>query len=647
MLPIDSNKESEVIAGLHVQLYKLLFLSLEKQNIDASREIYNFVLRKIGDSFHHKSSIVFSQFLKIPGWIYVDVLRKFQNEQSYFRDLTLLFFRDLLRFNSKFELEALKDTNQKANINQFIYSIYSAYIGLFHKSLFYKCYSDIPFILDNFNKIDNNERKSYELRHRITQLIKQGKNSDAVSEERNFEESNTITVLKFRTAFIMQSWIWFHFKNNMIYHNHILEYFDKLKLLYRYPDDLINDYISLINQDEELSLGIDDWDIIERGEEVYSPPQLHEWLTIGLVIYLLKLNSTNSIELSNIYNDRQFYFLFDRVKVILSEIRNEYNKWEELLQSSNLADFDERSRVVSSVFNQLKRRSKSIEEKEIALEKVSKVLVREFQVLISNAWSKSSRVREVFNFNGNIKILNEDPGYLKPFTRKIFFERAKNMFIESNYQHIYGVEDIGSALGRELDSLFFHKIIKSTNIKRYSSITTACDEFVRILRDNGKKADMIFVPPEFLNSNNLNTNSKFLNQWQVENKIAIAGCVGTYDEIPLILTYIPIMKNKLLVCNFKKSFGMELLKPDKETSGELNISIHEVDNEIASQKYDSDPEKWSRDEDGNILSKEEAIVRIMNSIIIEIEYRYRISVNDPEAYCIAEIYEDAIAANSN
>ncbi|MGZ7117972.1 MAG: hypothetical protein ACXVHS_11125, partial [Methanobacterium sp.] len=520
-----------------------------------------------------------------------------------------------------------------------------AYLSFLYRMIFNKQNADIEVALDEFRKINEySERIPFVKRFEIRDLKK---NEDAISKVVELEEQLNVdyysTIVHSHSSFALQAWLWFLFSQKELDLERLNIYSNKLNLRYDHIEDLLNDIVIINDESHYGYLELGRWDYTERPDgEVYSPPQPHEWLTQGVVIYMLRSFQSSNIDFTLIPNNREFYFMYGAVKGIIQEIRNNFLEWNDVLVFKNMEEFDEHSRIVNSIFSQLRRRYVSIEEQEIANLSISTALIEKFQNLVYNAWLKNSKIKSLFEHFKNVTKISDDTFKFHDYNTNTFFAKAKTMFTDKNYQHIYGVEDMGAGFGRTLDNQFFNVVMPKQNIKQYSSVTLAIDDFIKGLTFAKHLPDLIVMPPEFISIEELKKNIKFIPRWEIKDRMPDINIIGFYDNIPIISTYSGLMKNKLMVCSFIDAFQLEIGQDENFVGKELDISVQEVNDEIARRKLNQDRGKWMKDDDGNILTEEEAIILIKTSVIIKIAIKANFVVKNPGAYLVAEIDKKTI-----
>lgn len=630
--------QSVIINNLHTDFYKIGYLALEKNNEKAINNIIDFVTKTVYESVTEKNLPVFNQLIYIPIWFYELTVTKFPQLQNIIFQKTSSFFRDIIRYGIAFSIKKNPSLNDRKEINDFIYYAYYAYLNFFYKIISNKQFPNLLLAIPDYNKLFNDyERLPYDLTFKIRDLYKSNQLNQAENEEEQAIIEYYSNVTHLNSSFALTSWLYYLYSLNELEENILSENLTAINFNYEYLEDFINDTVKIIDLSHWGHFGLSGWDYIERPPEVtYSPPQPYIWLTYGMTITLLKSSQINQIDINIIKNVKDFYFLFGNVKANLFEIKNNFEKWKSILNCATIEEFEERSRIVLNIFSQLRRRYQSLEEKKIGELDISPDLVEKFQTIIKNAWERGSKIKQMFKYFGNLKPSFHSEKEYEVFRRPTFFTKAKTMFTEQNYQHIYGIEDLGAQLGRSFDGVFFKKSIEAKEYLQFDTISTAIDSLLKSLHDTGYVANLIIMPPEFLLADELQSNDKFISKWYLKEKLEMDN-IGTYDGVPVSQTYSKYMSNKIMVCVFDKAFELEIFEKENSIPKDVDITVKSISNDEAKIQYEKNPNKWEIDNDGIKLSYEEAINLIKTSVNINMEIKANFIMKNSEAFFIGEI----------
>lgn len=631
--------QSETINGLQRHLYLLINESIAKNDSGAFEQILSFVTQTIFESIENKNAAVFHQLVRVPVWCYEENLNNLTYKNLLLAKINVTY-RDLLRFKIKWSLKEGTGIEEKKQTNEFIYLAHLYYINFLNRLVFHKQYTDLIIALEEFNKLsDNGEKIPYAAWYEIKDLYKSNDIASGAELKFNVKVDHYFDVINQQAVFIFQSWVWYMFSLDEfeIDDKTVIDITAKLGLRFEYIEDFLEEALYIREQSHWGYFGIMDWDYVERlSEKVYSPPQPHTWIALGITIYLLRNPYLNDVELNLIKNNDGIYTIFGEIKANLAYLKDSFEKWRKIILCEDKNDFEDRSRKIINLFSQLRRRYLSIEEKSIATYDISPELIEKFQLLTAKAWQRGSKIKMLFESFNNFEISFDSQKKFKRFGSTTFFEKAKTMFTAQDYHHIYGIEDMGAQLGRGFDYQFFQAILPLKKTTNYDSLILALDRLIAQLMDAGRKPNLIVMPPEFLMLEELQKHPEFVSRWMVKEKIEIEH-IGRYKGIAISQTYSGQMKNRLMVCVFEDAFKLEILHNVKCIPNDAEISVHEVSTDEAKIRLEKDREKWSKDSEGNILSEEEAITLIKTSVIIKMYFQANFLVKDLSSYEIAEI----------
>jgi len=247
---------------------------------------------------------------------------------------------------------------------------------------------------------------------------------------------------------------------------------DHIKLEYRYLDDLLSDIIFIRNSASLNFLGLSRWDYVERESGVvYSPPDVPDWILNGLLVVLLRSDFPR-FTLALIQDDRDYTFLYDSIKLKIDHYNQNLQKWKKMLgiapsldnsieeQETEIKDlFEQRTRKVLNIFEQLKIRRDVSENKYLSQQPLSESRIQLFKDKLAEAWKKQCTSYDLFDhFSATIPKKNQDG--LNVFGAQILLNKFRMMFVEENYQTIYGSTDLGADIGRKTDNTFIENILR-------------------------------------------------------------------------------------------------------------------------------------------------------------------------------------------
>ena len=216
------------------------------------------------------------------------------------------------------------------------------------------------------------------------------------------------------------------------------------------------------------------------------------------------------------------------------------------------------------------------------------------------------------------------------------------MFIDGDhYQMIYGIDRLGGEIGRWEDSEFFNTIIQSDHNKVTGvSVLDLLNKAIAHLKSKEVLPDLILLSPEYSYKDKRLLESKLfvskIHEPIEENEISFFH-LGTFDGVPIYTSFSELLKNRVLVCEFKKAFKMRYKTNPHWYDNELTVEVKEVTEEEAKRRLQEQPDKWKKTEDGIELSDEDAITLIKTSVIIDIWSTLDFQIEDKESFVIGYI----------
>lgn len=642
----NSNTEiqSEIINGFQGEFYRMVVKAFESKNDSAVDELYEFITKKIIESYDAHNISVYYRFLKVPIWLYEKTINDNNHYYPYCAIEVPKFYKTLFNYRLIVSFKYSNEFSNKKEFNDFLYYGYTAYLYLFYRMSFHQKYDDLNNSIKDFRKLlIDRERIDYNTKYKIRDLIKQKQYSNANDLKEKYNIDYYSDVLYYHSLLCIQSWLYYLYSENKVNEDVILKLTNSIELSYDHGEELINDATFIREQSHWEYLEISGWDDTERTEmEAYSPPQPHQWITFGFTIMLLRQADITNLDLDLINDDVSASMLLGEITSNLRFIENNIEKWKEIILCYNNDDFDLKRRSIENIFMQLKRRHQALEEEKNASLELSKALINKFKEITAKSWNQGSKLKKLFTAFKNIDIQFDKERRYESISQTIFFERAKTMFTEENHQHIYGTEDFGANFGREyFDSYIFSSLIKNSHINKFTSVNECLGIMTNSMKKRGFEPDVIIMPPEYLQNKELIENPLFTQRWQIKGDVP-NEVIGIYDKIYIYHTFTNRMKNKILICNFSKAFQLEILHYNDSVPEDLAISVNSLNNEDAENEYSSRQAKWKTDKDGNVLTKDEAINLIKTAVKIKFEVNINLIMANPELYEICEIIHNDV-----
>ena len=376
------------------------------------------------------------------------------------------------------------------------------------------------------------------------------------------------------------------------------------------------------------------WDYESHPEgEVYTMPSVLDWIFTGYIIDVLRhgtISNTLNFDINLIQkniNPQNKTLFIGTLSEKLENVILEKDMW---IRFFNNDDFDSRVNVVKEQLNSFSSFIEIQKAKEIASENLDINKVNEFKQSLYDRWNRSKLIRKIFEHFDEKKKYEGEVGKLKLIGQNMFFEKAKMLFLNNkHYQHIYGVEDLGTQLSKWENEFFFQVALKEQSEIVYSSIVEGLQQAIDKQKYRKNSPSIIFIDST-LYWMGLKNDEK----WSDEKVSDFSN--GSYDSIPVFFINTGLMQNRFIVADFKKAFTMLYREIEGGFDGELKVEIKEVSEDMAQNKLKREPQKWKYI-NGFEISDEDALVYIKTSIIIDFEVIELFEITDNNAFEIGLI----------
>ncbi|HWB61946.1 MAG TPA: hypothetical protein VG603_00440 [Chitinophagales bacterium] len=420
-----------------------------------------------------------------------------------------------------------------------------------------------------------------------------------------------------------------------------LRFLNRISVPYFEAGKLIKDILFLQKDGTRGYFGWDRWDYMERKSgKVYTPPDPYYWLAFGFFVDQIKDSRLfiNPAELSE-EELTQAKYLYDRLKDNYDYLFNNFDKWTSVLNLQTKKELNLRANNILNLFASLKQKNLLEVDSAVASAPIDEAKVRAFQEVIGKAWKSQARIHALFKQEDNAELIEDENIKLKIIGNRTFFEKAKMMFIDGQHsQTIYGMDRMGGDVGRWEDNEFFSTILKGGGEKVAGiNMLEALDLALSSLRAKGENPTMILMEPEYSYKDNAFLESKrFVSKLNVPEENLPFFLLGTFDEIPIYTSFSPLLKGKVVVCDFKKAFKMRYKKALNGFEDELVVNVREVTQQQAEERLNENSVKWKRTETGE-LKDEDAITVIKTSINLDIWVVADFKVVNPNSYVVGYI----------
>lgn len=643
---------NDLTSGIKPNIIRALDKSIENNSIETNEVIKSFIRKVLQLSIKEKSLKHFKEYIFLPATFYslsfdkklhdlsLEYLHKICSDQS------AVYLKEIIWFDLGYKSKQVISISERKTLNEFYYWAFNGFSHLLYLTVKNKDHKQFKYSLEEYEQIsDSISNQNYDLKFKIRKLQREnidGRNSEKIqSLKEELTLSSQFETYKRHVLLGIKYWILFLYQIDQITEELTVILLSELKIPYHDSNDVLNDILFFRNNDSNNYLGWSEWDFTERQSgKVYSPPIPLNWLTLGFMADQIRENKLYiNLEEFNYEELKYIRFLYDNLKKYAKTFKNDFDKWKKVLNVETIEQFNQTSNQVLSLFATLKRKSIGKTEKDISLAQLSQNKIKAFRKLTGKAWFSQAHINRLFKKIGTIEIISNDETKLKNIGRRIFFEKAKMMFIEGeNNQQIFGIDKLGFDIGLWEDSEFFNTITQTDHNKvTGSSILEVLNKTIAQLKSQEVIPDLILMSPEHNYKNTELLNSKLFtpkNHTPNNKKDITSLLIGKFDSIPIYTSKSEFIKNRILVCNFKNAFKMRYKTDLKWFNNVLKVDITKVTNEEAHRRLKEHPDKWKMTEDDIKLDDKDALTLIKTSVIIDCWSTLDFQILDSESFIL-------------
>lgn len=649
---------TDITDGIDAKIWQAIDKSIDKNNLESFRKLNAFVSQVLILSLRNNSFKHFQKYINFKAYYYSVSFEKATRNSALAQihkscsEQAAIDLKQIIWFDIGYISRSNQSIDNIKSANKFYYMAFLGFSKLLYYMLKNGDINQFRFAMDLFDEISiSNYNDHYKIKWEIRDLERENINgdNDIVIKEKKDElrilkefdnyKRHVLTGIKY--------WVFYLFKLNRINEEIALLFIERIKIPNAESEDLLNDILFFRSSSMNYYMEWSEWDFIVRPSgRIYSPPIPYEWLTFGFFAdqlrekrFFVNVKDLDSKEIS--YAN----LLYDSLKSIVKIFEEDFEKWKVILTLKNREELSSKTDEILKDFAIVKRKSLTDKDKAIALSPIYQPHVDNFKTLIGNAWKSQARIHNMFRKYENLICIDDANIKLKQIGQITFFEKAKMMFTEQNYQMIYGIERMGSEVANWEDNYFF-SIISQTEFNKISgsSIFEVLSEAILELKKKNIEPNVIIVPnvysykdEKFLRSD------RFISIFNTsqQNNVLASFCIGTFDGIEVFTSYSPLLNNSVLVSNFNKAFQMKYIKNDEYFDDVLKVNVSEVSHEEALRHLEENRIKWTTIEDGGVLSDTEALMLIKTSVIIEIGTNIEFEILNNEAYIIGYIKSES------
>jgi hypothetical protein len=637
----DSEKDTKIVENFLIlniehQIYKNLEFAIQKDKDLIIKDLVQFVFEVLFISLNKNSIIGINRYKFFPMYFY-----NFYHEKKAYKEVLFEQVSKNLNYLVRTAQNiALEQKNVSSNENtSLLYLTYLIFSNYLVQILLKGEIEDFISSFKDFQKTDLNQGSNFVNKSRNESL----KNNEIIV--------NKIETYNKHINFAYYSWLLYLFKENTLSIDNVIRLISLFENLDLKIEEILGLYLFIDN--EENIFGFDyfefsRWDYKDRSNFIraYSVPQPHDWLRLGFFIYLVNhINRLENIDIDKIPNSSNYSFMLRQLKEEYKSILQNFETWKRIIfpgiyeknNDENLKKhFEINSDKIFSFLALLSGRYEAKIKSDIAEQKFSEGLINEFKEDLSKTWRENNNLGKLFSHFGNKKGVN-DPKGLYHFGFQTFFKGAKMMFVEKHHSHIYNSNELAWDVTRIAENHFYQKIFKDKQFLKYKNLEDSLKELIKTIKERKFEPNLIILSSKFhYSSEFFKKDTKFINKYEL-NESQKELFEGTYDGIPFIIAYNEQMEEKIIVSCFEKAFEMVVYEDKKFIDEQFFIDIREIKDSEIRNIFESEKDSWLKDEFGNILTEENALNYIKNSIFIELWVKGDFIIKNPDAYEIAKI----------
>lgn len=634
-----NRNENDITAGIGTSIIKFITKAIESNSMESFYKIDGFCNRVLMMSIENKHEHHFKEYLDIVvGYYIISYNYNNKNEALYNKIYQACADRSARRIRELFILLNhffnKSDFEDKRTYNHFKLLAFTTFSQLLFEQVKRK---DIIWFKHTLNQIENVFLGETIGMSEFVMTLRNPANIDKTKLGCYIEDIQVNIYVK-NSIFGIRYWLYYLYKNVKISLEELTQFINPTGHFKR--NSLSVDFWEmelLFNKlNSANSFGYFNWQNWEYEThpegEAHTMPSVFDWIFTGYIIDALRrggIQYTPNFDVNLIesnFNPQNKSLFINTLNEKLEKVISEKDKWIHLFKND---EFDSRVNVIREQLNSFSSIIEIQKAKEIAFEKLDITKVDVFKQSLYDRWNKSKLIRKIFEHFDDKRKYEGEIGKLKRVGQNMFFEKAKMLFLNKYFQHIYGVEDLGAQLSKWEDEFFFQIILTAQTEIVYSSINAGLQKAINKIKYSNNSPSIIFVDSA-LYWLGLKNDEK----WNDEKIFDFSN--GSYDSIPVCFINEGLMQNRFIVADFKKAFTMLYREIEGGFDGELKVEIKEVTNEIAQKKLNNEPQKWKYI-DGYQISDEDAIAYIKTSVIIDFEVIELYEVNDNNAFEIGLI----------
>jgi hypothetical protein len=215
---------------------------------------------------------------------------------------------------------------------------------------------------------------------------------------------------------------------------------------------------------------------------------------------------------------------------------------------------------------------------------------------------------------------------------------GKRAFVEEGHEPIYGLENLGSSLARAEDEEFASCVLTAgREVGLYDRAIDAIEALVTLSEEQGRCKHRVLVIDERLlwKDPSLSSSTAIRQRWRDDG--AIRGPFdGEFKGVPIVGLRLAPLDNRVVILCIPEAVMMRQLREGTRYGDNLNIVVEATSLERAETLIEEDG-PWFRGANGRLVTREEAILKACNSILVSADEVFEFAITDPETIRIGKV----------
>lgn len=636
------NSTYTIIDGIDDVLYDSIVVAYQNDNREILGEIFNAIDDIVYSSIETVTPLIFERNLPLIKWLYAISL----SDGKYSALLRRKSYDGIKEKISSILFRVEHNIDKSSNevlITQFLHTSLTHYNILLHDILIKKDYETYKNAIQVFYSFIF---KKY-LRHE----------SDKPKDNLAYQAEYYVNSV----AIIQYSWILYLYKKNKLTTKECLDFLNENKLSARNYERILDTLIYIEGVQYHNLFGVGNWE--EDVEKINysmarSPLQPKYWTALGMMVYLLKNSGlvTREINPNRIKSsDRFFRGYFEEFQNCLSEIKENKEVWIPIIFNNTLSDITTNSNHEDEFFSKIEYVSTCLKKAALQLIKIEQVNKHEklvsqpfseakadrYKDAVGSEWYQRSFLHRLFDKYGNWEEIEDSPSI--PINRFFVFQHSmKMMFVDDDYNFVYGSTDFGRLIANEEDAEFLNSVkIADTPVRNFSNILDCLDTLIENLLTNKFNPSVIILGSDWLyRTNDLAFNENFIPDWKLKEDLKDENIdFSLYKNIPLYTSTNDNFEEYIIVADFENAFTLKQVRDDSWYKNQLQVKTIPIDDVEAKRIFDEDPEEWKgKSADSIQFSEAEALNFIKTGVVWDVNVREIFEIKNPLAYTIGQIH---------